>query len=183
MSNVELDCRNKQKRRITEITAIYYRFTLSTLVGTDCKQCGAQMGGGVGQFPQSVHVIWNHIVCVCVCVCNALASTSSSLYMCCLLGNPSLGQSQQGNGSREEKLLCRNIPVPFQSVPSTIDKLVLAKYYITQQPTAGLNVANYNNTTYFQLWTKCRDWSRSKQVENAAKKKTGISLATDIPIY
>lgn len=57
MSNVELDCRNKQKRRITEITAIYYRFTLSTLVGTDCKQCGAQMGGGVGQFPQSVHVI------------------------------------------------------------------------------------------------------------------------------
>lgn len=60
---------------------------------------------------------------------------------------------------------------------------ILVKYYITQQPTAGLNVANYNNTTYFQLWTKCRDWSRSKPAENAAEKKTGISLATDILIH
>lgn len=114
-------------------------------------------------------------------MCNVLASTSSSL--CCLLGNPSLGQSQQGNGSREEKLLCRNISVPFPYVLSTNDKLVhLIKYYITQQAMAGSHVAsgNHNNTTYFQLLTKCRDWSRSKPAENAAENERDILLTTDI---
>ncbi|TNN79112.1 hypothetical protein EYF80_010791 [Liparis tanakae] len=47
----------------------------------------------------------------------------ASSSMCCLLGNPSLGQSQQGNGITEgTKLPRRNIPVSFQYVPSSTDK-------------------------------------------------------------
>lgn len=48
----------------------------------------------------------------------------SLFLLCCLLGNPSLRQSQQGNGSKEENLLCRNIPMPFQYVLYTAEKIL-----------------------------------------------------------
>lgn len=59
--------------------------------------------------------------------------------MCCLLGNPSLGQSQQGNGSGEEKLLCRNIPVPFQYV------LLTAGWYIRADTQQSRKVSMWTN--------------------------------------
>lgn len=37
---------------------------------------------------------------------------------------------------------------------------------------------NYSNTTYFQLWTKCRDWSQSKPAENAIEKKRSLLLSS-----
>lgn len=58
MSDVELNC-GEEKKQSEGLNCGknlgYYKVTLWTSVGTDCKQYGAQMGGG--QFPQSVHVI------------------------------------------------------------------------------------------------------------------------------
>lgn len=39
----------------------------------------------------------------------------------------------------------------------------------------GKKKKNYNNATYSQLWTKCRDWNQSKPAENAAEKKGDFS--------
>lgn len=96
------------------------------------------------------------------------ALPSLCLPLCCLLGNPGAEQSQQGNGNTEEKLLCGNLSVPFWYLLSATDEPNVA---LRSSVWLRITVAsaNYSNPTYFQLWTKCRDWSRSKPAENAVK--------------
>lgn len=85
------------------------------------------------------------------------------------MATPILG-SQQGNNSKRENDF-RNILAPPPTPRSALKWLCA--------PTAiELRVCS----TYFQLWTKCRDWSQSIPAENAAGVKnkdiTFISLCS-----
>lgn len=111
----------------------------------------------------------------CVSAMCLKALPARSLSLCCLLGNPSLGQSQQGNSNRErekkkicsvEIFLCpfNMCYIPLATRPIICDHTLRCSVWLV-----GWN--NYSTYTYFQLWTKCRVWSRSKPAENAAERE------------
>lgn len=105
-----------------------------------------------------------------------LKSTSSSLSL--LVLSPRQPQSWAESAGkqaaeREGKKICS---VEIFLCPFNMCYIPLATRHIICDHTLSCSVwlvgwNNYSTYTYFQLWTKCRAWSRSKPAENAAERK------------
>lgn len=159
MSNVELDCGGKAEERRVRVYLLHINplYRLLTVWNTD--------GRGTASLECTCNVKSQREMCM-----QALPSLRLPLSP----RQPRCWAESAGKQQHRGK-----IALP-ESARSLFDICFLPPTNLTLHYAAACG-ANYSNATHFQLWTKCRDWSRSKPAENAAKtQKRSILLLMEI---